>query len=275
MHLIKKEIDALYYLDITTKYVVINDKYNGIIVMDFSFNIIRYIELEEDFIIEFSAKNKDEMLLLCYEHNCAFYVCLENGIARKFSLEDFKHTYFLDIYFWKDNVVYLFAEGGEVCVEVDLNNLDITRFSRTEITNSEAFNKYLELTKKRCLSYDHNENLALFVQNSNYYVFDLKSKKTTNLNIISLKQDENLSSDQIYVKTVFSMDNVISMSERKIIICSKEHKKQFIYPPYEIYRFFDINFKEYNGKKMIFVLSYDNSAEGSTLLLRYDSFDKS
>ena len=78
MHTMKKEIDDLYFLEVTSKYIILNDSYSGIIIMDFDLNKVNNIELDDDIVIDFSVKHNDEVILFCYENECAFYVNLEN-----------------------------------------------------------------------------------------------------------------------------------------------------------------------------------------------------
>lgn len=273
MHTMKKEIDDLYFLEITSKYIILNDGYSGIIIMDFDLNKVNNIEFDDDIVIDFSAKHNDEVILFCYENECAFYVNLENNNIFRFDLSDYSDIYFSNIYFWNQNKVYLFADSGEIAVIIDLNIGVANRVATSDIDGVNLKKKYLELISKDIISYDNDKRSVLIVTGTNYYILHTDSKIAMDTHITALNQNKNeLPSDQIYCKTRYSQDTVICVSEKNIVVL-KEEEEKFIYPPYETYRFFEGKYVERNGKKALFALCNDNSSEGLPLLMKYDDLD--
>lgn len=271
MQIIKKEIEDLYYLEVTSKYIVVNDLYHGINIMDFDLNMVRSIELEEDIVINFSIKHEDELLLFCYENECAFYVNLKTESVCRYDLSDYKDTYFSNIYFWKDNIVYLFADGSELSVKVDLNSADMIKLSSSDFVGLSLKKQYTELLSKDILSYNNDNGSALIIQNSNYCVWYPDNQIAIDMNIVALNQKkENIPSEQIYCKTSYSQDTVVCISEKVIMVTAKEKEDLYIYPPYELYRFFDGKIADYNGEIFLFALCHDNSSDGASLLMRYN-----
>jgi len=54
------------------------------------------------------------------------------------------------------------------------------------------------------------------------------------------------------------------------MVTAKEKENLYIYPPYELYRFFDGKIADYNGEIFLFALCHDNSSDGASLLMRYN-----
>lgn len=274
MQTIKKEIEDLYYLEVTSKYVVVNDSYHGIRVMDFDMNKVKNIELDEDIVISFSVKHEDELLLFCYENECAFYVNLETDNVCRYDLRNYSDAYFLHIYFWKNNTVYLFADGGELSLKVDLNSADIIKLMPSDLSKYNLQKRYTELLGKDILSYDNDNGSALIVQNAKYCIWFFDNQTAIDMNITALNQKKDeISSDQIYCKTRYSQNAVVCVSEKTIMITIKGGTELYIHPPFELYRFFEGKIADHNGEILLFTLCNDNSSEGSSLLMRYKAFD--
>lgn len=270
MRTTKIEINNLNFLDTTSKYVVANDEYHGIIVMDTSLNEVRRIELDDDIVVTCSVKHNDEMLLFCYEEECAFYVDLDKSIVHKFDLKDYEGVYFSRIYFWENDTVYLFADNGDKCVIVDLNSMKMLRSSSAELSESGYFDLFVELNNENILSYDHDSNSGLTVRNSHYHILNCKSKTADDMFIPFLQQEEGIPSNQVYYVMGFLNDMVLCLSELRMKVSVKDGADFFIDPPYELYRFFGAKVMSVDGRTIIFAMSCDNSAEGPTLLLRYE-----
>jgi len=275
MKTIKKEIEDLYYLELTANYIAVNDAYHGLSVMDFDLNPVRSIDLEDDTVINSSAKHDDELLLFCYENECAFYVNLKTGSICRYDLSKYSNVYFSHIYFWKDNMVYLFADDGEMTVKIDLISTDLVKLSPSEIFAIDKLKRYTELPGKDILSYDNdNSGSALIIQNADYCIWNPENQTITDMDIVALNQKiDELPSDQIYCKMSFSQDAVVCVSEEKMMVNIKNRESSFIYPPYETYRFFEGKLAYYNGGMALFALCNDNSSEGASLLMRYTDFD--
>lgn len=270
----KKEIEDLYFLEVTANYVVVNDSYHGLSVMNFDLNLVGNVELEDDIVINFSVKHEDELLLFSYENECAFYVNLKTENIHRYDLSKYSDMYFSHIYFWKDNMVYLFANGGELSVKIDLSRADMIKLSPSEFSMLEKKNCYKELLGKNILSYNNDTGSSLIIQNTNYCIWNLENQVVTDMNIavLSQKKDE-LPSDQIYCKTSFSQDAVVCISEKTMLIYIKNREDLHIYPPYEMYRFFEGKIANYNKETLLFALCNDNSSEGPSLLMKYSGFD--
>lgn len=271
MQAIKKEIDDMYYLETTSNYIVVNDAYHGIIILDFALNTLCNIGLDEDTVINFSIKHKDEMLLFCYENECAFYVNLEKKIIHRYELSDYSDTYFSQIYFWKENEVYLFANGGELCVKLNLSTEELVRLSPSDLSKCILMKQYMELVDKDMHSYDNDKASALIVQNSHYCIWYPDNQTAIDMSIPALNQKKDeIPSDEIYCKTSYSDDIVIHVSEKKIMVALKGEKELYITPPYETYRFFEGKLVQNN---VIFALCNDNSSENSTIIVKYENLN--
>jgi len=270
METLKKEIEELNFLGLTEDYIVVNDEYHGLIIMDHSMNEVRKIELNDDVVVTTSVTDKNKMLLFCYEEECAFYVDIEKDVTYKFDLRDFSDIYFSEIYFWKNNNVYLFNYHGDVCVVFDVNHMKMTKIVSNNGIEKDFFLRYMKLRNMNVLAYHYEDNTALYVSDSHYHIWDNVGKKYEDMVITVVEQEDNLPSDKLYFKTDYTDDTVMCVSERVIMLSRKADAKMLIYPPYELYRFFNAKIIKEEGKVIVFALSNDNSAVGSTLLIRYD-----
>lgn len=274
MQTINKEIEELYYLEVTSNYVVVNDAYHGINIMNYDLNMVRNIELEDNIVINFSIKHKDELLLFCYENECAYYVNLKTDNVCRYDLSDYSDTYFSHIYFWKDNIVYLFADGGDLSLKIDLSSTNLIKLSPSELSELNQQKCYIKLLGEDILSYDNDNSSALIIQNANYCIWNTDTQIAIDMNIPALNQKtDELHSAQIYCKTSYYQDVVVCVSEKAILITKKNRGISYIYPPYESYRFFEGKLSDYNEELFLFALCNDNSSEGSSLLMRYTEFD--
>lgn len=273
MQTIKKELEELYYLEVTSNYVVVNDEYHGISIMNFDLNMVKSIELEDDIVIGFSIKHEDELLLFCYENECAFYVNLKTENICRYDLSNYPDTYFSHIYFWKDNIIYLFADAGELSVKIDLSSADMIKLSPLEHFKLIQQKRYTEFLGKDIISYDNDNGSALIIQNANYCIWNPDNQITKDMNITALNQKtDELPSNQIYCKTSYSQDAVVCISEKTILITIKERGSLYIYPPYKLYRFFEGKIADNNAEILLFALCNDNSSKGPSLLMRYNEF---
>ena len=111
-------------------------------------------------------------------------------------------------------------------------------------------------------------------KNTNYCIWNPENQVVTDMNIAALSQKKDeLPSDQIYCKTSFSQDAVVCISEKTMLIYIKSREDLHIYPPYEMYRFFEGKIANYNKETLLFALCNDNSSEGPSLLMKYSGFD--
>jgi len=95
----------VYLLEAISKQVVINDNYEGILVLNEFFNVIKTIKIFDDIMIERCYKqfSNNSILLYCYENSCLVNVNLKH---EKFSIIQIKEgdgMFFSPLYWWKSD----------------------------------------------------------------------------------------------------------------------------------------------------------------------------
>lgn len=268
MQLKKKEIEELYFIDVTSDYVVVNDQYQGVLILDYDFNIIKSLKLSDDIIISHSITFDNKMLLFCYENECIFFVDLDLWEIKRIEMNMFPDVYFSDLFEWNSDYVYLFGNNGETCIKITL----ASGIAEEVLSNSENELKdcFKKLWKFNVCAYDSVNSAVLIVQDSEYILFDYKNGKRKRLNINSVKESKkNISSDMIYCKTDFSSDTVIRICERNIQILSNGNIVNYLYPPYETYRYSAGKIIKINNSNVVFTLCCDNSCDCTSLVIKY------
>lgn len=265
---LKKEIEELYFIDVTSNYVVVNDHYQGILILDFDLNIIKSLKLNDDIIISYSITNHNKMLLFCYENECIFFVDLDLLEIKRIEMNMFPDVYFSGLFKWNNDYVYLLGNNGETCIKINLAN------EMAEEVMSNFGNKFKDCFKKlwelNIRAYDSINSTVLIDQDSEYILYDYKNGKMKRLNINSVEESkDNISSDLIYCKTDFSSDAVIRICERNIQILSKDNIVNYLYPPYETYRYSAGKILKINSNNVVFALCCDNSCDGTSLVIKY------
>lgn len=265
---LKKEIEELYFIDVTSDYVVVNDQYQGVLILDFDFNIVKALKLGDDIAIGHSIVFDNKMLLFCYENECVFYVDLDLWEIKRIEMNMFSDVYFLDLFEWSKDYVYLLSDNGETCIKINLASLMAEEVPSSFENDLKDYFK--ELLEYNVCAYDSVNSTVLIVQSAEYILFDYKNGKMKRLNINLVEEaKENISSDLIYCKTDFSDDTVVKICERNIQVLSKGGAIDYLYPPYETYRYSAGKIIKINNSNVIFSLCSDNSCNSMPLLMKY------
>ena len=88
----------VYFLEIVNNKILINDNYEGIIVFDDHFNVLKKIYFFNDFIIDLSIKNGNEILFICSDINKIIYLNLLNYQTKIISLKGFESYIFSSLF---------------------------------------------------------------------------------------------------------------------------------------------------------------------------------
>ena len=113
----------IYFMKRIGNTIIINNNYEGILILDFELNIIKEEKLLDDLLISDCFVNQDtkEIMLYAYENNCFVYLDTVNNIKKIIPIqEEFEELFFLPFYEWKsDKLLLLAATGGElICIDV-------------------------------------------------------------------------------------------------------------------------------------------------------------
>jgi len=98
------KVDAqLYFLEIIKNRIIINNKYEGIIILNYYLDLVKTIKIFDDLIIERCYKHffDDTFLLFCFENNCFIYI---NKLwkFRIIQIEQNDEMFLSHLYWWKN-----------------------------------------------------------------------------------------------------------------------------------------------------------------------------
>jgi hypothetical protein len=116
----------IYLLEVVSNRIVINDRYDGIIVLDSGLNTVGEYPLMDDIVIEDSFIREGEMLLHCLENRSFVHVDIEKGTHRVIPLvPELYETAYLATYEWNGSRVLLLADDGKVGITVDVSTGEV------------------------------------------------------------------------------------------------------------------------------------------------------
>ncbi|NYC30620.1 hypothetical protein [Clostridium saccharobutylicum] len=113
----------IYFMEVLSDKIIINDNYNGILVFDKNLELIKKLEIFEDITIYYSFVNNigGEILLFCPNNECIVYINIETYEYEVIYLKNgLENLIFSNLYEWNDNGLILSTYNGEfysVCID--------------------------------------------------------------------------------------------------------------------------------------------------------------
>ena len=103
----------IYFWQIIEGNVLINDNYNGLLLMDHNFNVLKKYETDHDLIIDSCMKKDSEILLFCYESERIVYIDLKQELQKVIPLKGYERCIFSDLYEWDTEHIILSDYKGD------------------------------------------------------------------------------------------------------------------------------------------------------------------
>jgi hypothetical protein len=142
----------IYLLVTTEDYIVINNNYGGLFVLNQNLEKIRDIELTDESIIDCAFSNENKLLMFCSERNVLIFADLVTGHCEEIPI-DIDNWPCSPIYDWQEDKVTLFNYAGEQLV-IDTKN------SKACLTKNSS-DKIKELIARGIVSFNFREKLAV------------------------------------------------------------------------------------------------------------------
>lgn len=140
-----------YLLATAKDYIVINDNYRGLLVLDYELKPVSNIGLGEDIVFDHVFCRENTLLLFCGERREFHFVDLTAGEQRAIPLDgDWLCS---PIYDWEGNEVTLFGYAGEKL------RIDLKGGSACLAENGDS--KVKAMIEKGIISYNREEKLAI------------------------------------------------------------------------------------------------------------------
>lgn len=64
----------IYFMETVADKVIVNDNYQGIMILDNHLNLNKCLKLIDHLVIDMSFVKKEEILLVCYENQCMIHI---------------------------------------------------------------------------------------------------------------------------------------------------------------------------------------------------------
>jgi hypothetical protein len=237
--------------------IVINDNYDGILILDDDFNILKNIGIMEDFVADISFANNHEIVFCCYENRCLVYMDVVLYTFKVIPLQLFDKSAFLPFYDWKDDKLILLSENGNILYRIDLITDSVTVASDETISDREAAirDRWLSLRnfpvhkvypQKQCAIVGFGGSLSLF----NYHSGIKTGLKIDPINFHDIEIEK---------------DAIAQISEEKISVWYKG-ESAVLYPESDDCRFLRAKFIKIAGMEYLILLSCSNSDSSSSKL---------
>ena len=235
----------IYFMEIIGKWVIINNDYTGIMILDNHLQLIKKLFLIQELMIYSSFSSSSELLLFCPDNN--FQII---------SLEGLENLILSAIYKWDQEEVILSSYKKEF-IKLDLNNYSIKKLN---IDNSECrkFREdYIKLSRFHVYKIYELEKKA-FIKNSFSEVDFIKYKgKIEVLQKISQEDFHDFEAIDNYI---------LKIGEEKAVLIHQENKKA--YYPEKNYSYLRGKFLKI-GKEIYFYLLSSHNAKLSIKIEKY------
>ena len=215
---VKFQGNDIYFFEVINNKIIINDNYQGVLILNNEFEIIKNIYLMEDLIIDVCFKKESRILLICYEKECIIYLDIENDIKEIMFMEGINNYNFFMLYEWNNYNIILST------YENDFLNLDIKE-EKLEFLNSNSREVYRikrEYSKLRELKI---YKIFIEIKRAVIEEYDIIKliKYKEDIKYISSIEKENFHDFECF------NDCLIGISENKVSVLSCGNKKDY-YP---------------------------------------------
>jgi len=241
----------IYFIEVVSDKIVINDNYDGIFILDNELNIITSIKLLKDMVIDTSFIKEKEIVLYCYENQCLVHLNVETKAYKIISLQiDLIDIIFLSLYEWIDDDLVLLAANGTVFIHVNLLENVIYKMQNDAIDKlhfsiRDDLNKLSKLVVHKIYPV---KKIAVVEANNTFNKINYKNDTEFALTIKPIK----------FYDIEVTENCVVQVSEEEI---SMSYGGKFIklYPTPEEYRFLRCKFITIDGINYLLLLLCSNA----------------
>ncbi len=121
MDILKNFNNNIYFLDVISNKIIINDNYDGIIILDELLNEIKNIKLIDQLIIETSFIKGSDIILFDYESQRFIYLNTKSYEYKIIKLSiDFEDIILTPFFEWIENDLFLIDYDATIVIHIDL-----------------------------------------------------------------------------------------------------------------------------------------------------------
>lgn len=259
-------------MEVVEEKIIINDNYDGVLILDSDLNILKSIRLLEDLSIDTSFLNNQQIVLYCYENQCLIYINIDTYEYKIISLSaDFEDKVFLSLYEWVDTDLFLIADDGDFFAYVNLNSGEVQSAER-DIIDKLSFsikNDWKKLSQFLVHKIYVQRAEAVIEKNNVIKLINYKKQEEAILDI------EPFEMEPLFFYDVEVMGMCIAQISEKEILLYCTNKKSTLLPNYPQYSFVRGKFISANDEIFILLLSSSNSESSEAVIEKYYIGDKS
>ena len=245
--IVRKDIKSdVYFMEIIDNKIIINDDYEGLIILNAQLNIVKRIKLIKDMVIYSSYYKQNELLLFCPENTCLIYLDLESFVYKKIDIEDSDDLIFTPLYFWNEDDLILSTYKGEF-FRIDIENQHVCKLSDYL---GGFYLMYLKLNKYKVIKlFSDIGKVVIETQNKEISILDYNNE--SDFHDIEIKEE-----------------NILLLGERRVDLIN--HNNVQYYYPDEGYICLRGKFMIERRNKYIFILFGNNSDAGVVRIERIE-----
>ncbi len=206
----------IYFIEVVSDQIIINDNYDGIFILDSDCNIIKRLKLLDDLTIDVSFIKDREIVLYCYENRCLIHIDIDSYSYNIIFLStDMKDIIFFSLYEWVDNNLVLLADSGRIFVHVNLLD-NLVQVVQKDTINKFHFSIYKNWSKlnKFIIHKVYPQKFEAVVESDN--VIKLMNYKNDTESILKIEPFET---EPFYYHDIeVTTDCVVQISERQVSI---------------------------------------------------------
>lgn len=214
-------------MELLDDYLILNDNYHGLLVLDFDLNIVKKIPFTKELSIYAAYIYMNQVLLYCPEDSCFVFVNVLSSECKYISLTKHEEKIFLNLYQWCDDSVLIMTNQGD-CICIDLSTYSIKE--ELNIIEKQCISTLtdwaLKLKKDDTIKIFPKKRMLL-VQNVNLELNLFYSDCVTSFKEFSIKSSLNLL-DEIHDWDV-CQNCVVAIAEKKIVVFFEEKVEKY-YP---------------------------------------------
>lgn len=262
-----------YFIEIVSDKIIINENYEGVLILDHDLNIIKELKIISGMSIEKSFIRENEIVLSCYENQCLIHINVETYEYKVHPLAaEFEDVVFLPLCEWKNSDLMLLSDDGKVMTHIDLSNQTVKNVSREDQNGFPSFlwDAWDKISDKIIYKVYPNEGNAVVERNGQLILFDYQDDEETLLNVDPADfHDKELPSSHICHDIEVKDEIIAEVSERKVTVSYKGNKR-ILYPESKEYVFLRGKVLAIAGYVHLYLLQGSNSDPQKSKIERYD-----
>lgn len=256
----------IYFLEVILDKIMVNDNYDGVLILDSDLNVLKRIKLLDDLVIDKSFLKNREIVLHCYENQCLIHINIDSFnykiIRLNSGLED---KIFSPFYEWVDDDLILMADNGAVFVHINLSD-NVIQVAQKDMIEKLHFSIYDNWSKLNgfVIHKVYPQRCEVIVESNN--IIKLINYKNDKESILKIEPFETAPN---YFYDIEMMKNCIAQISEKEISILYEGNNIIFYSDYQHYSFLRGKFITIENKEYLLLLSSSNSNPENVMIAKF------